>query len=213
MSEPTDSSAVEAVGRKRRRQLNREESYKNTYEGFHFEAIAASGRPRSPHQYFNESYCVKIPTNNIDDQKTELLSPIEVQPVIHRHANGLCIVTAGLSKDLIPFVESVSLCVTPAPAANQNEKKKKANKMLKGKGVSCTVRPNDVLAKIYLTNCQVCHVLCGVFGTVLEVNEKLSAETLTNDPLLDGYLAIIQPAGPFPPNSVAGNHKDDEKSA
>jgi hypothetical protein len=42
-------------------------------------------------------------------------------------------------------------------------------------------------------------VLCGVWGTVLEVNANLSPELLRRDPALDGFLAIVLPTGPFPP--------------
>jgi hypothetical protein len=47
------------------------------------------------------------------------------------------------------------------------------------------------------------HVLCGVWGTVLEVNPNLAPELLCSDPALNGYLAIVLPTGPFPPPATS----------
>jgi hypothetical protein len=60
-------------------------------------------------------------------------------------------------------------------------------------------------------------LLCGVWGTVLEVNPNLSPDLLRKDPDLDGYVAVVLPTGPFPPPPppprratarVAGNSND-----
>ena len=40
-----------------------------------------------------------------------------------------------------------------------------------------------------------------VWGSILELNRSISPNVLANDPLLDGYLAIILPTGSFPPTT------------
>jgi hypothetical protein len=50
----------------------------------------------------------------------------------------------------------------------------------------------------------------GVWGTVLELNTNVTPELLKKDPLLDGYLAIIMPTGPFPPPLVVYQSQQDE---
>ena len=47
-------------------------------------------------------------------------------------------------------------------------------------------------------------VYANVWGEVVEVNRKLTPRLLQKDPLLDGYIAIILPTGPFPPPSSNG---------
>ena len=56
-----------------------------------------------------------------------------------------------------------------------------------------------------------CQVPCGVYGSVIEINERLTVDLLRNDPLRTGYLAILRPVGPFPPPSLAiGNPPESD---
>jgi hypothetical protein len=41
--------------------------------------------------------------------------------------------------------------------------------------------------------------LCGVWGTLIDWNQNLSPQLINDDALMDGFLAIVQPIGPFPP--------------
>lgn len=54
------------------------------------------------------------------------------------------------------------------------------------------VRPKDVLAKTGTTEYK-----AYVMGNVVEINPNLHIKP--KDPLLDGYICIIQPQGKFPP--------------
>ncbi len=66
------------------------------------------------------------------------------------------------------------------------------------------VKPNDLLAQIKLTNGITVNVPSCVCGTLLEVNDNLkqneNLSLLVDDPLLDGYIAVILPNGSFPPS-------------
>ena len=42
-------------------------------------------------------------------------------------------------------------------------------------------------------------IYAGVWGSLLELHTDVTPEQLTQDPLLDGYMAVILPTGPFPP--------------
>jgi len=92
------------------------------------------------------------------------------------------------------------------------EKRKLISKLVKGKKqVPHSIRPNDTLAVVSTTGGGKVELPSTVFGLVLELNKTLLSKNdeesnnvkmkslLKEDPLLDGYLAIILPAGPFPP--------------
>mmetsp|Transcript_17158 Transcript_17158/g.32490 ORF Transcript_17158/g.32490 Transcript_17158/m.32490 type:complete len:244 (-) Transcript_17158:2418-3149(-) len=75
------------------------------------------------------------------------------------------------------------------------------------------VRPSDNIAVVTFTDGSILDLKCCVAGTLLDINEKLStsedgakqdgviagSSLLIEDPLLDGYLAVIMPTG-FPCN-------------
>lgn len=42
-------------------------------------------------------------------------------------------------------------------------------------------------------------IYAGVWGSLLELHTSVTSAQLTQDPLLDGYVAVILPTGPFPP--------------
>ena len=191
---------MEGKGKKRQRSEN---ALAKAYEGVKFSPIASTGRPGTPHRFFKESYTV--------DFGDESLSP---KQVVHAHVNGLVIVTAGES---IPAddMESIKVMVEAADVASQsagNKRKQKA-KMLKGKNVNDSVSPTDPLATIVLKDGKEVHMRCCAWGSIIEINPNISPELVREDPLLDGYLAVILPSGPFPPvvmEEEAAVHKGDD---
>jgi hypothetical protein len=62
------------------------------------------------------------------------------------------------------------------------------------------VSPGDIIATSAHGEC----VVAGVWGTLLEVNTTAWSQKAFApfDPLLDGYLAVVLPTGPFPPPSL-----------
>ena len=232
------------------------EEYKNLF----FTRIEPSGRPGTPHSFFETSYGMSIikdettatikkcnnemkkdscgvsenNNNNNNSNKDECTEKLNSQnqneddgfhQVIHRHANGLCIVTGGSSiqkavKDGKRSILSVEFQkVAPDPQSIGGKRKKKA-KLKKNGQTTCSgmARPWDSLVVVTLDNGQTIDLKCCVYGTILEINEKLQFSStdvnnekhhlahnntlqqslLVSDPLLDGYLAVIMPTGSFP---------------
>lgn len=189
---------------------------KDTFGSFAFSPLPSSGRPGSPHRYFESSYeCVR----------SGVVS--EGKQVVHSHANGLCVVTAG---DLITMachssaggtsaeVASVDFQVKPCAdqsvgAKRRRQKSKKAKDNLGGN--NGFAQPSHKLAVVHLSDGRAIDLFCCVQGTILEINGNLLASgasikgedpsgdggggegsnkrpsLLLSDPLLDGYLAII----------------------
>jgi len=162
----------------------------------------------------------------INDQGTTDLSntnnnSLVPKLVVHQHVNGLCIVTAGdvgawLSSlypthnhQTIQNFLQIEFVATEAPSCSAAEKRKRQAKMLKGKGnIDHIVTPLTVIAKLIVSNPNdddniaertEFPLYAGVWGTIIELNHGLSPKVLLDDPLLDGYLAIILPSGSFPP--------------
>lgn len=72
---------------KRRREAKlkqKDDALEKEYAGIKFVKRPSSGRPATPHRHFESSYEGRTTT-----------SASECGQVIHRHANGLCVVTAG----------------------------------------------------------------------------------------------------------------------
>ena len=169
-----------------------------------FEDIPSTNRPGTPHRYFEASYRAEFADDIISKQEHKL------SQVIHCHANGLAIVTIGDTlRD--KTIQSIEFCIDESPTCNAAEKRKRQAKMLKGKtNIEGVVTPSTVIAKLTVLSdssdtsksSQVIPVYAGVWGAVLELNKTVSVDTLRNDPLLDGYLAVILPSGPFPPPSL-----------
>lgn len=178
------------------------DAFQEAYENLSFVPIPSTGRPGTPHRFFSESYEVIDESMENINGNDEAISP---KQIVHKHANGLCIVTAGhLPVDV--SVELVEILVQGAPHQSQNEKRKNQSKMLRGITQSIgTVKPRDDIAKISLSRLDgegettTRSIKAGVWGTVLEVNPNMSPGLLQIDPLLDGYLVVIFPTGPFPP--------------
>mmetsp|Transcript_30446 Transcript_30446/g.30931 ORF Transcript_30446/g.30931 Transcript_30446/m.30931 type:complete len:98 (+) Transcript_30446:1217-1510(+) len=94
-------------------------------------------------------------------------------------------------------------------------KRKRQAKMLKGSKLSNIVYPSTVLAELVILEDkhfdkddnkdiekQITTIPLRdcVWGTIIELNcDALTPKVLLDDPLLDGYIAIILPSGKFPP--------------
>lgn len=177
------------------REGRKDDAYKKAYEKFTYQSVPSSGRPGSPHRYFAASYSVQETGKPSLNQSTGMR--------IHRHANNLCIVTAG---DLVSGgdIKSIQFHHKEAPPSSAGSKRKQQSKLLRGKEDSITgvVKPDDVLCTIQMANESKVEIPCAVWGTVMEVNPYyMSGECsrLVGDPLFSGYLAVILPTGPFPP--------------
>lgn len=185
------------------------DSQQARYDGIKFSPRAASGRPASPHRFFSSSYDVSIDADEAHHTECQ---------VIHRHANGLAIITAGsLVKDFLQKSQSQSgqnmeikdFTYTQDISTSQSVggKRKKARKMKGGGKSSGVVNPTDTLAVVTFSNDTTLHLKCCVAGTLLELNTKLVAKEgdsqaktlslLSDNALLDGYLAVVMPTG-FP---------------
>jgi hypothetical protein len=149
---------------------------------------------------------------NNESAKDNLLVVFVVPQVVHCHVNGLCIVTAGdvalwlgthYPKKTIKSVQTLAKEPPPFSAA---EKRKRQTKMLRGGEVEHAVTPSTILAKLTLTDSDdgrpeddiEIPICAGVWGTIVEVNENLNSKVVLEDPLLDGYIAVILPTGNFP---------------
>jgi len=209
-------------------------AYARAYRGFSFEPIPSSGRPGTPHCYFAESYRVRRLGAEDDDYGNETKKDLHRHDdcpvaVVHRHLNGLAVVTAGNSDGGGDGGElaSAEFLVKQAPAQSQGEKRKKQAKMMrsggKGKEIEHSVRPGDDLAVLRYSTAapggdggkepqalqqqqqqqqhQERRVPCCVWGTALELNARMVKDPglVDRDSLLEGYLAVILPTGPFPP--------------
>ena len=181
------------------------ESTRIAYSSISFEKCESSGRPRSPHRFFSSSRRVafskeagekdeRTEHNQNDDTDTAINN---ISQVVHHHVNGLCIVTAG--EQLPSSIESIQFVVKEAPACSRGEKRKRQAKMLKGGRVEGSVSPSTVIAELKVQSGETVPLYACVFGNILELNHSLTAEVLKDDPLLDGYLAVILPSGDFPP--------------
>jgi len=143
------------VNRKRKDQGTKRDKHKNIYVNTSFCDRPASGRPGSPHRYFDDSYDIIFnsdldPTNKrgpcvddrdarnseFDNQGRQQLSGTtntkQIQgneqacqqetnghQVVHRHLNGLCIITAGDAlKKLISNHVNLSLSTSIKSNAN-----------------------------------------------------------------------------------------------
>lgn len=190
--------------------------------------------PRTPHSFFKESYCVSRnaskrenegTTNDGDDHNDKIQNQI-----IHRHVNGLCIVTLGDGSVVPPKydIKSIEFLAKEAPPSSTGEKRRRQAKMLKGGSVDNAVTPSTIIAQLKCSQTKgdcnydqgeeeeeilVIPVYSCVWGTILELNHSITPEILADDPLLDGYLAIILPSGDFPPiNHVNGAKQKAEEA-
>ena len=79
-------------------------AYEMAYENVRFHPLQSTARPATPHRYFAESYEVEHLTSidgggSESDQRKDAgndsKSVVHRRQVVHKHANGLVIVTAG----------------------------------------------------------------------------------------------------------------------
>jgi hypothetical protein len=194
---PDDSTA----GRKRPRsdtgnKKRKQDPYKTAYQNFTYTPIPSTGRPGTPHRFFAESYDVVQKNGGSLTMR------------IHTHRNGLCVVTAG-DGEKRSCVESFEMHSKEAPASSAGAKRKQQSAMLRGKERSDTVRPDHVLCTLLSETGEKEELPCAVWGTLLEINPRLSVNLLRDDPLLSGYLAVVLPTGPFPPPSMENSNKSN----
>jgi len=196
------------------------------YDGVNVEEYSQdTSKYGGPHRYFQNSYTVSLRGERAGEENDAAGTSLEeegasrkcMRQVIHRHANGLCVITVGegLEKDIdrVEFVKSLG-------SDQKNERKESASnlsnvkrdesisnkKRKKMKLSESMVLPKDVLARVYFVGEN--HPLdfvCCVHGSLLELNVRLTAkpDLLRSDPLFDGYLAIIKEKFRFPPSSQA----------
>jgi len=241
-----------------------DDAYKRAYEEFRYEKITTAvvktdtgnvGKERRYQndvndmlsRYFESSYRVfRMKTKDNEKSTTPVDTTDCCHQIVHKHVNGLVIVTAGkmfagtdsTTIESLHFPPSVLQANIDAVinahrstddspiTLSAGEKRKLISKLLKTKTTSTrqvpyAIRPGDTLATVKTKSVETARVevtdLCSsVFGLVMELNHgyigemanedncnekltKASLSLLQSDPLLDGYLAIILPAGPFPP--------------
>lgn len=246
-------------GKREERRKREDDRLQQEYSGIFFSSRQSSGRPGTPHRYFESSYdviesacsgtmgsasndaatetksssvgqdqdgiaksCASNKHNILQSSQVES-SPHDPGQIINRHANGLCIITAGEivkkacertpsddNKGATSPIHPVRVEFDVKAARGQSVGAKRRKKMAKRNKDSNrsgsdedrmgVARPSEKLARVELNNGSSIDLDCCVFGTILEINENLidTPSLLVDDPLLDGYLAVIMPHGPFP---------------
>jgi hypothetical protein len=204
-------------------------AYQRAYDGVTFAPVASTGRPGTPHCFFKSSFRVTLLPDIIHtvDESTTAATPRTVvsKMRVHQHANGLCVVCLDDEFDSIAEINDcrVQFEVSEIPDLSLAQKRKRGAKQLRGKHSTSnlddgTVLPTTTLCEIITpanssvtsdtvptiatsTSHSTVAVPCCVFGSVLELNHGVTPRLLQSDPLLKGYLAIVLPAGTFPPPS------------
>ena len=176
-------------------QSNRSHGYSLTKVGevpYNLEERAA------PHRYFKCSYEYEY-KNTIHSSAecipgNEKEAEIEIKQVVHKHVNGLCVVTAGDCIRNYGDIDKVEFLIG-SDSLLVSSKKRKVKR-----GHPSHVRANTPLVKVYLkpnieNGVSDITLFSCVTGNIIELNtERLHANPglLSCDPLLNGYLAIIQ---------------------
>jgi len=100
-SHPSKLDGGGANKRKRSRNNKQQNDNSTSYDGISFNKRTSSGRPGSPHRYFDSSYDILMKDTTSDYNVIESETTPNKQSygignqVVHRHLNGLCIITAG----------------------------------------------------------------------------------------------------------------------
>ena len=220
---PTKQSHHNKKKRSRADAAGEDDAYDTAYRGFTYTPVASTGRPGTPHRFFAESYAVQQDAAASDDAKNKDNTMMRV----HRHANGLCVVTAeppppmsseeeqeevataDRSSSTNNNEDKIEFHVQAAPDMSLAQKRKRAGAMLRGKKSPLVddgaVVPSDPLVTVSTTTAttRTRTYPAAVFGSVLELNRNLTVDVWRRDPLLKGYLAVILPTGPFPPSPPA----------
>lgn len=212
---PTGKGQQSKKSRRGKRKRPFGESLSAAYENVSFSPLDSTGHPRSPHRFFKESYAVSFNTVKEDDGTSDVvLFPAEpLCQVVHHHVNGLAIVTAGRHLPEKLSILDIDIKTKEAASCSAAEKRKRQAKMLKGGNVEETVSPTTVLAELKVGSGEAIPIFACVWGTILELNKSLTVDTLCEDSVLDGYVAVILPSGPFPPkeNMDIESHHAEEK--
>lgn len=193
-------------GKKRKRE-DRVDHYVKAYENIHYTPILPDPQeiriagvpnvihtttPGTPLRQFKHSF----QTNSAENKTSQ---------IIHRHANGLCVVTAGSGLPSLKDVVRIEFVAQVADPCSAGERRKNIAKLLKkgrlfnNNNSDGIVTPTTEIARVHLQSGSFISLCSCVWGTILELNTKVTAQQLVQDPLLEGYLAVILPTGPFPP--------------
>ena len=93
-------STLDGGDNKRKRSRNhKQQTDNNTSNGISFNKRPSTGRLGSPHRYFDSSYEIlaleDTTSDDVLDTTSSKQSHSNGNQVVHRHLNGLCIITAG----------------------------------------------------------------------------------------------------------------------
>jgi len=148
-----------------------------------------------------------------------------LKQIVHKHVNGLCIITAGellkavcSSGDDAITISRVEFTKEESDGQSVGAKRKKARRAKSNRkkldNEKGNTQPLDTLAIVTLSDGQKIDLKCCVQGTIIELNHRLDGKKrelvvdesanpslLLSDPLLDGFLAVILPSGHFPTRS------------
>mmetsp|Transcript_5789 Transcript_5789/g.11315 ORF Transcript_5789/g.11315 Transcript_5789/m.11315 type:complete len:271 (-) Transcript_5789:1843-2655(-) len=215
------------ASRKRKRPLGN--TLTEAYSSVSFAPRKSTGMPDSPDFFFSASYNVGLSESTADEERKDVAysgvnnGSVHIQQVVHHHVNGLCMVTAGdFSIPPSKALKSIRFIAKEAAPCSNAEKRKRQAKMLRGRGKvdpTGTVSPSTVIAELIVEdkktdeisgtedvkeigkiNTTIIPLRACVWGTILELNSgALTPQVLLDDPLLDGFIAIILPSGRFPP--------------
>jgi glycine cleavage system H lipoate-binding protein len=144
-------------GRKQQHNMKNNNVLSEAYEGVTFTRRPSSGRPGTPHSYFEASYNVHFAeksstaaatttTTTTTHSETEDKYSIFPQQVVHTHVNGLAVVTAGIGSYGFPLpdasasslsrtIQAIDVVAQVADVAHQSagKKRKRQSQMLKQK--------------------------------------------------------------------------------
>lgn len=175
-----------------------------TYSNIEFRPRPSSGRPGSPHRFFESSFDVvaafddaeKKTTDTDDDGDTtetkkddndndNVANHSRCHQVVHRHANGLCIITAGnilqASKKEATAITSVDFAVrvgSDSKSARGKHRAKKHKSSTSGEANESDgiVSPTDPLCHVTYNDGTKVALHCCVGGTVIELNRRLDGQ-------------------------------------
>jgi hypothetical protein len=193
------------------RASRKQKAWIKAYENVIFNSSPSTGRPGSPHRYFNDSYTVSFDCQNSSAGNTAIdksadpdcapnqTSNENAHQVVHRHLNGLFIVTAGNvleqftncnatdSNDETVSVSSIKYHVRISQNAQsargklraKKRKRKDSNKPSAKNDNNITnpdgaVEANDTLCTVTLSNGMEYALKCCVAGTIIELNSRLA---------------------------------------
>eukprot|EP00536_Pseudo-nitzschia_multiseries_P000360 jgi/Psemu1/321556/estExt_fgenesh1_pg.C_50013 len=224
---PNTNANTNAHRKKRKRYTVN--TLEEAYSTVSFSPRKPSDTPDSPSFFFPSSYDFTFPGSKVDDERKNADGPsannggVDLRQVVHHHVNGLCMVTAGeLSIPPTKVLKFIRFLAKEAPPCSNAAKRKRQAQMLRGRGKAGqpgVVHPSTVIAEMILEDkvdgdrpgaedamnvenrkTTIVPIRACVWGTILELNSTaLTPQVLLNDPLLDGYIAIILPSGRFPP--------------